>query len=216
MNADSSKIFPLDENQLKIINESITEQKNQYVQPTEYNTTVLNYDHTQNHVPSFLRGNVVSPKNIATNKQGEKQNTSDIINAQQISQYFPYSTDVEQIIKPIPQNESFLDPEKQGRMGNSSVKITDVKYPKKSYARYTQVIKSRVESGELDPCTQTEECPYCFLDFIENGLERHQKKNPFCINEQKKISENKLKTQNKNEYKEKTVKGLSVDYTYLK
>ena len=42
------------------------------------------------------------------------------------------------------------------------------------------------------------------------------KKNPFCINEQKKISENKLKTQNKNEYKEKTVKGLSVDYTYLK
>ena len=48
MNADSnSKIFPLDENQLKIINESITEQTNQYVQPTEYNTTVLNYDHTQ-------------------------------------------------------------------------------------------------------------------------------------------------------------------------
>ena len=190
MNADSSKIFPLDENQLKSINESITEQTNQYLQPTEYNTTVVNFDHTQKCVPTFLRENVVSiepPKNIATNKQVDKQNTSNIINAQQISQSLPYSTDVEQIIKPIPQNESSLDPEKRIRMGNSSVKITDVKYPKKSYARYTQVIKSRVESGELDPCTQTEECPYCFLDFIENGLERHQKKIHFVLMNKRKF-----------------------------
>jgi len=56
----------------KIINKSINELTNQYLQSTEYNTTVLNYDHTQNRVPSFLSGNVAliePPKNIATNKQ---------------------------------------------------------------------------------------------------------------------------------------------------
>ena len=51
-----------------------------------------------------------------------------------------------------------------------------------------------------------------FSRFYWKWLGKTSKKNPFCINEQKKISENKLKTQKKNEYKEKTVKGLLIRY----
>lgn len=225
MNADSSKIFPLNENQLKIINESITEQKNQYVQPTEYNITVLNYDHTQNRVPSFLRGNVVSiepPKNIATNKQGEKQNTSDNINTQHIFKPLAYSTDVERITKPIVLesidssrvkkalvDKNIQDSEKDSvKMGNSDVKYLDENYQVKRNKNTLMVWKDRLKNwykftmcnvdttNKIDPNTLVVKCLYCQSWITKNGLRRHKIENKYCLYKQNQIIYNELEIMN--------------------
>ncbi len=174
----------------KIINKSINELTNQYLQSTEYNTTVLDYDHTQNRVPSFVRGNVAliePPKNIATNKQVDKQNTSNIINAQQIFQSLPYSTDVERITKPIILesidssrvkkalvDNIIQDSEKNSvKMGNSVVKYLDENYPVKRSKNTLNVWKDRVinwykftmynvdTTNKIDPETLVVKCLYC-------------------------------------------------------
>jgi hypothetical protein len=204
----------------KIINKSIDELTNQYLQSTEYNTTVLDYDHTQNRVPSFLGGNVVSiepPKNIAINKKVDKQDTLNNLNAQQLSATSAYSVKVVDSIEKKMHVENTIfklgDPEKTSvKMGNSKIKYTDPKYQEKTYNGNLQLYKYRVVRGQINPNTKVKKCPYCSLEFTEKGLKSHQKNNPSCANKQKQISENKLKEpiQNENENKEETVKSLLI------
>jgi hypothetical protein len=220
---NSSKKVSFDEDQLKITKESITELNNLSYQLTEYNTTVLNYDHTQNRVPSFLSGNVAliePPKNIATNKQVDKQDTLNNLNAQQLSATSAYSVEVvDSIEKKMHVEKSSLtifklgDPEKTSvKMGNSKIKYTDPKYQEKTYNGNLQLYKYRVVTGQINPNTKVKKCPYCSLEFTEKGLKSHQQNNPSCANKQKQISENKLKEpiQNVNENKEETVKSLLI------
>jgi hypothetical protein len=222
---NSSKKVSFDEDQLKITKESITELNNLSYQLTEYNTTVLNYDHTQNRVPSFVRGNVAlieQPKNIATNKQVDKQNTSNIINAQQIFQSLPYSTDVERITKPIILesidssrvkkalvDNNIQDSEKNSvKMGNSDVKYLDENYQVKRNKNTLMVWKDRVinwhkfkmynvdKTNKIDPETLVVKCLYCQSWITKNGLRRHKIENKYCLYKQNQIIYNELEIMN--------------------
>jgi len=220
---------------LKITKESITELNNLSYQLTEYNTTVLDYDHTQNRVPSFVRGNVAlieQPKNIATNKQVDKQNTSNIINAQQIFQSLPYSTDVERITKPIILesidssrvkkalvDNIIQDSEKNSvKMGNSDVKYLDENYQVKRNKNTLMVWKDRVinwhkfkmynvdKTNKIDPETLVVKCLYCQSWITKNGLGRHKTENKYCLYKQNQIIYNELEIMN--ETKNYSVKML--------
>ena len=218
-----------------IIEESIAELNNLSYQSTEYNTTVVNFDHTQKCVPTFLRENIESigqQKNIARRKQGEKQNTPNNINTQHIFKPLAYSTDVERITKPIVLesidssrvkktlvDNNIQDSEKISvKMGNSDVKYLDENYQVKRNKNTLMVWKDRLKNwykftmynvdttNRIDPNTLVVKCLYCQSWITKNGLERHKIKNKYCLYKQNEIIYNELEIMN--ETKKYSVKIL--------